>query len=135
MLATSSLLTSFLLSCFFASFCPCVYIIEARIIEGPLLVPYFTFDVLRSSDFLVRPAYKSTPTMARTKQVPVRRESSSEFFNKQTASWVDTDDRGDKLQVANGYTAAANGPASSSAKPEAGVVQLFISVAGIYASL
>ncbi|KID91036.1 UDP-Glc/Gal endoplasmic reticulum nucleotide sugar transporter [Metarhizium guizhouense ARSEF 977] len=72
--------------------------------------------------------------MARTKQVPVRRESSSEFFDKQTASWVDTDDRGDKLQVANGYTAAANGPASSSAKPEAGVVQLFISVAGIYAS-
>ncbi|KAK8933116.1 hypothetical protein H634G_07351 [Metarhizium anisopliae BRIP 53293] len=72
--------------------------------------------------------------MARTKQVPVRRESSSEFFNKQTASWVDTDGRGDKLQVTNGYTAAANGPASSSAKPEAGVVQLFISVAGIYAS-
>ncbi|KAF5134375.1 UDP-galactose transporter 1 [Metarhizium anisopliae] len=72
--------------------------------------------------------------MARTKQVPVRRESSSEFFNKQTASWVDTDDRGDKLQVTNGYTTAANGPPSSSAKPEAGVVQLFISVAGIYAS-
>lgn len=134
MLATSSLLTSFLLSCFIASFCPCVYIIEARIIEGPLLVPCLTFDVLRSSDFLGRTAYK-TPIMARTKQVPVRRESSSEFFNKQTASWVDTDGRGDKLQVTKGYTAAANGPASSSAKPEAGVVQLFISVAGIYASL
>ncbi|KAG8427210.1 UDP-galactose transporter [Metarhizium acridum] len=73
--------------------------------------------------------------MARTKQVSVRRESSSEFFNKQTASWVDTDGRGDKLQVTNGYAAAADGPALGSATPEAGVVQLFISVAGIYASL
>ncbi|KAG8416730.1 UDP-galactose transporter [Metarhizium acridum] len=72
--------------------------------------------------------------MARTKQVSVRRESSSEFFNKQTASWVDTDGRGDKLQVTNGYAAAADGPALGSATPEAGVVQLFISVAGIYAS-
>ncbi|OAA43067.1 UDP-Glc/Gal endoplasmic reticulum nucleotide sugar transporter [Metarhizium rileyi] len=72
--------------------------------------------------------------MARTKRVPVRRESSSEYFNKQTASWEDAGNGADKSQVANGHAAAANGSAMDNAKPEAGVMQLFISVAGIYAS-
>ncbi|KHN96233.1 UDP-Glc/Gal endoplasmic reticulum nucleotide sugar transporter [Metarhizium album ARSEF 1941] len=76
--------------------------------------------------------------MARTKRVPVRRESSSEFFDKQAASWVDTNGGADKSRAANGHATVANGPgpgpALDAAKPEAGVVQLFISVAGIYAS-
>ncbi|OAQ70380.1 solute carrier family 35 member B1 protein [Pochonia chlamydosporia 170] len=72
--------------------------------------------------------------MARTKRVPVRRESSSEFFNKQTSSWEDANGRGEKSQVSNGLTKAANGPSLHDAKSEAGVVQLIISVAGIYAS-
>lgn len=65
--------------------------------------------------------------MARTKQVPNRRESSSEYFNKQTATW----------EHANGKQAVANGhaKAAGNARSEAGVLQLLISVVGIYASL
>ncbi len=67
--------------------------------------------------------------MARTKRVPNRRESSSEFFNKQTATWEDS----------NGKQVAANGRATSAAASKAqsdpGVLQLVIAVVGIYASL
>ncbi|KFA50726.1 hypothetical protein S40293_07844 [Stachybotrys chartarum IBT 40293] len=65
--------------------------------------------------------------MARSKQPAVKRESSSEFFNKDTARWED----------ANGKVVAANGrrPAAADVpEKEAGVVQLVIAVAGIYAS-
>lgn len=68
--------------------------------------------------------------MARSKQPAVRRESSSEFFNRDTARWEDVNG---KAVVANGRrpaTAAAEVP-----EKEAGVVQLVIAVAGIYASL
>lgn len=57
--------------------------------------------------------------MARTKQVPVRREESSEFFNKETATWEDTNGKAKHVSQAS----------------EAGVLQLVISVVGIYASL
>ncbi|KAG5915264.1 hypothetical protein E4U53_004509, partial [Claviceps sorghi] len=68
--------------------------------------------------------------MARTKQAAVRRESSSEFFDKKTASWQDG------AQPPNGRVAAAahGDDAGSDAGSDAGVVQLVISVAGIYAS-
>ena len=79
--------------------------------------------------------------MARSKLPPVKREASSEYFNKETASWEDTNGRA----VSNG--AAATGKTTRSAKPgpEAvvgkaddqggGVLQLVIAVAGIYSSL
>lgn len=73
--------------------------------------------------------------MARTKRVPVKRESSSEFFNKQTASWEDTNGRETGSKIANGHARTVNGLALDDAKPEAGVVQLVTAVAGIYASL
>lgn len=73
--------------------------------------------------------------MARTKRVPVKRESSSEFFNKQTASWEDTNGGETGSQVANGHAKTVNELGLDDAKPEAGVVQLVIAVAGIYASL
>ncbi|PNP50988.1 hypothetical protein THARTR1_08609 [Trichoderma harzianum] len=65
--------------------------------------------------------------MARTKQVAVKRESSSEFFNKQSAEWEDVNGKDSK---------ATNGHAKSSkpAQGEAGLVQLVTAVAGIYAS-
>ncbi|OAA32868.1 UAA transporter [Moelleriella libera RCEF 2490] len=58
--------------------------------------------------------------MARTKRAPVKRDASSEFFDKKTAAW----------QNGNGAAAQAGSPASG----EAGILQLVISVAGIYAS-
>lgn len=61
--------------------------------------------------------------MARTKQVPSRREASSEYFNKEKAAWEDTNGK-------NKSNASA-----APAKSEAGVVQLVIAVVGIYASL
>ncbi|KFH48150.1 UDP-galactose transporter-like protein [Hapsidospora chrysogenum ATCC 11550] len=85
--------------------------------------------------------------MARSKLPPVKREASSEFFNKKTASWEDTNGRA----ASNG--AAATGKTrtmttTTSAKPAGpgavvgkatddqggGVFQLVIAVAGIYAS-
>lgn len=69
--------------------------------------------------------------MARTKQRAVKREPSSEYFNKNTASWEDT----------NGNHEGSNGHVPDQIldvgldKPDAGVVQLVIAVAGIYASL
>lgn len=75
-----------------------------------------------------------TSAMARSKQPPVRRESSSEFFNRRTASWEDADVK-DK-SVANGKsTATAPKAAPVQDKAESGVLQLVIAVAGIYASL
>jgi UDP-galactose transporter B1 len=71
--------------------------------------------------------------MARTKQPAVKRESSSEYFNKQTASWEGSDEK----QVAN----SSNGKLAAKVKPvvaeakEAGILQLVIAVSGIYASL
>lgn len=63
--------------------------------------------------------------MARAKQPAVRRESSSEYFNKSTASWEK-----DERTLVNG---GAKGRAVS--EPAAGLLQLVVSVAGIYASL
>ncbi|KAJ3493990.1 hypothetical protein NLG97_g4371 [Lecanicillium saksenae] len=67
--------------------------------------------------------------MARTKQVPSKRQSSSEFFNKETAEWEDSNGK----PKANGSAAKATAPAP--AKAEAGVAQLVIAVSGIYASI
>ena len=89
--------------------------------------------------------------MARTKRQPVQRESSSEYFNKKTASWEETRENG-KAATANGHTAngatKADGGAKSKAngkladamldvedKDSAGLLQLVIAVVGIYASL
>ncbi|ATY60454.1 solute carrier family 35 member B1 [Cordyceps militaris] len=65
--------------------------------------------------------------MARTKQVPNKRQASSEFFNKETAAWESSNAK----PKPNG-SAVVGKPAP--AKAEAGVVQLVIAVAGIYAS-
>ncbi|KAL7789268.1 UAA transporter [Trichoderma afarasin] len=66
--------------------------------------------------------------MARTKQAAVKRESSSEFFNKQSAEWEDVN--GKELKATNGHAAKSSKPAQG----EAGLVQLVTAVAGIYAS-
>lgn len=61
--------------------------------------------------------------MARAKQAAVRRESSSEFFNRRTASW----------EEANG--AGGGGRAVEAPRAAAGALQLAVAVTGIYASL
>ncbi|KAL6832610.1 UAA transporter [Trichoderma camerunense] len=66
--------------------------------------------------------------MARTKQAAVKRESSSEFFNKQSAEWEDVN--GKESKATNGHAAKSSKPAQG----EAGLVQLVTAVAGIYAS-
>ncbi|KAL6827067.1 UAA transporter [Trichoderma sp. SZMC 28015] len=66
--------------------------------------------------------------MARTKQTAVKRESSSEFFNKQSAEWEDVN--GKESKATNGHAVKASKPAQG----EAGLVQLVTAVAGIYAS-
>lgn len=69
--------------------------------------------------------------MARSKQPAVKRESSSEYFNKNTAMW-----EGSNGVATNGH--ATNGAAVKDVEgenKEAGVLQLVIAVAGIYASL
>lgn len=77
--------------------------------------------------------------MARSKQPPVKRESSSEFFNKRTATWEDTS--AEKNQTNGVVTrdpvdgAAVKVTAEVGEQKDAGVVQLVIAVAGIYASL
>ncbi len=68
--------------------------------------------------------------MARTKQVPNKRQASSEFFNKETAEWESSDAK----SKSNGSVAAKAAPAAA-AKADAGIVQLVIAVSGIYASL
>jgi UDP-galactose transporter B1 len=70
--------------------------------------------------------------MARTKQTAVKRESSSEFFNKQSAAWEDSN--GKEAKATNGHAASATA-AQEAATGEAGIVQLVIAVSGIYASL
>ncbi|PTB67449.1 UAA transporter [Trichoderma citrinoviride] len=70
--------------------------------------------------------------MARSKQPAVKRESSSEFFNKQSAAWEDAN--GKEMKATNGHAAAASKSAQESGKGEAGLVQLVTAVAGIYAS-
>ena len=74
--------------------------------------------------------------MARSKLPPVKRESSSEYFNKNTASWEDTN--GKAKSATNGQATGAQ-PAPEAVDHDkdggAGVVQLVIAVAGIYASL
>lgn len=72
--------------------------------------------------------------MARTKQPAIKREASSEFFNKTTATWEDTNGSGKGDKMANGQPAPAKTDAAHE-KPDAGVVQLVVAVAGIYASL
>lgn len=76
--------------------------------------------------------------MGRSKQPPIKRETSSEYFNKRTATWEEGEEKRD---VAGGET---NGDASSAGRREereeperaqAGVAQVVIAVAGIYASL
>jgi UDP-galactose transporter B1 len=70
--------------------------------------------------------------MARSKQPAVKRESSSEFFNKQSAEWEDAN--GKEVKATNGHTAPST-LAQDASKGEAGLVQLVTAVAGIYASL
>ncbi|KAF7563838.1 hypothetical protein G7046_g313 [Stylonectria norvegica] len=77
--------------------------------------------------------------MARSKQTPVKREASSEYFNKDTATWEENTNG-----HAKGVTGEENGYAIKNKKvkvaadqhegPEAGVLQLVVAVAGIYAS-
>ncbi|CAM1505528.1 Fc.00g111650.m01.CDS01 [Cosmosporella sp. VM-42] len=66
--------------------------------------------------------------MARSKQPAVKRAPSSEYFNKKTATWENTSGNG---VVANGH---APPPMVGLEKQDAGVVQLIVAVAGIYAS-
>lgn len=69
--------------------------------------------------------------MARSKQVPTKRTTSSEFFNKQTAKWEDANGSPNGNGDAVGQPVKATTPS----KAEAGIVQLVIAVSGIYASL
>ncbi|QPH01852.1 hypothetical protein C2857_006055 [Epichloe festucae Fl1] len=71
--------------------------------------------------------------MARTKRAPVKRESSSELFNKQTASWDETNGDDGRVKGTNGHLEAAHVSVDDS-RSDAGLMQLVISVAGIYAS-
>ncbi|KAM3498619.1 hypothetical protein MY10362_008072 [Beauveria mimosiformis] len=64
--------------------------------------------------------------MARTKQVPSKRQASSELFNKETAEWEASDGK----PKTNGSVAIKSAPA----KADAGITQLVIAVSGIYAS-
>ncbi|KAG5932179.1 hypothetical protein E4U60_005415, partial [Claviceps pazoutovae] len=68
--------------------------------------------------------------MARTKRAPAQREESSEFFDKKTGSWQGGDGDGD----GEGAELARRQDRDDGAGGEAGVVQLVISVVGIYAS-
>jgi UDP-galactose transporter B1 len=83
--------------------------------------------------------------MARSKQPAVKRESSSEYFNKRTSSWEGSSDVAQPSVSANGHSdggdvvakAKQSGAAAAAAvteAKEAGVLQLVIAVAGIYAS-
>lgn len=74
--------------------------------------------------------------MARSKRLPVQRESSSEYFNKKTASWEDTNGKGKSVAIGQTTEAKLAADAVDHGKDGgAGVVQLVIAVAGIYASL
>ncbi|KAH7170483.1 UAA transporter [Dactylonectria macrodidyma] len=71
--------------------------------------------------------------MARTKQPAIKREASSEYFNKTTATWEDTNGSDKDGKSANGQAIQVKADAAHE-KPDAGVVQLVVAVAGIYAS-
>ena len=71
--------------------------------------------------------------MARSKQPAIKREASSEFFNKTTATWEDTDKS--QKGASNGNIVKKTVDAMPASTQEAGVLQLVIAVAGIYASL
>lgn len=73
--------------------------------------------------------------MARTKQPAVRRESSSEYFNRRTATWEDANGQEKKRGNGQQTVAVESRAVDDHAGSEAGLVQLVISVAGIYASL
>lgn len=94
--------------------------------------------------------------MARSKRQPIQREASSEYFNKQTATWEDTTLRNEDKAATNGHAtngevrSNANGSGNGGAKANgklsdaiddvekkdgAGLLQLVIAVVGIYASL
>ncbi|KJZ78933.1 hypothetical protein HIM_01706 [Hirsutella minnesotensis 3608] len=66
--------------------------------------------------------------MARAKKPPVQREASSEFFNKRTALWESSNGTG------NGHSKAVATIPGLASEPAAGLLQLVIAVAGIYAS-
>lgn len=70
--------------------------------------------------------------MARTKQPATKREASSEFFNKTTANWEAINGH---HTISNGHAKKFTAAAAALERPEAGVVQLVVAVAGIYASL
>ncbi|KAG6012216.1 hypothetical protein E4U41_005370, partial [Claviceps citrina] len=69
--------------------------------------------------------------MARTKRTPVQRASSSEYLDRKTASWQDGNGAAAEARTDAARTDAAR---TDAARTEAGVLQLVISVAGIYAS-
>ncbi|KAH7162584.1 UAA transporter [Dactylonectria estremocensis] len=71
--------------------------------------------------------------MARTKQPATKREASSEYFNKSTATWEDTNGSSKGGKSVNGQAIQVKADAAHE-KPDAGVVQLVVAVAGIYAS-
>lgn len=70
--------------------------------------------------------------MARSKQPAIKRESSSEYFNKKTATWEETNGVATNGHATNGAVLKKEPEAE---KKDAGVLQLVIAVAGIYASL
>jgi UDP-galactose transporter B1 len=70
--------------------------------------------------------------MARSKQPAIKREASSEFFNKTTATWEDTDKS--QKGASNGNVVTKMVDVTPAPAQEAGVLQLVIAVAGIYAS-
>lgn len=85
--------------------------------------------------------------MARSKRQPVQREASSEFFNKKTATWEETNEKSNghvtNGQIGTNGDAKANGKLADAIekvndvekKDSAGFLQLVIAVVGIYASL
>lgn len=71
--------------------------------------------------------------MARSKQPAIKREPSSEFFNKSTATWEETDQS--QKTSSNGSIVKMAVDATPTSAQDAGLLQLVIAVAGIYASL
>lgn len=72
--------------------------------------------------------------MARTKQLAVKREASSEYFNKKTASWEAPTEEEVKGATGDGAT-AAEGAVVEHVRRDPGLLQLIIAVVGIYSSL
>ncbi|CAJ0553882.1 Ff.00g123940.m01.CDS01 [Fusarium sp. VM40] len=70
--------------------------------------------------------------MARSKQPAIKREPSSEFFNKSTATWEETHQS--QKSSSNGIIVKMVVDATPASAQDAGLLQLVIAVAGIYAS-